>query len=230
MTLAVSAPSWVRLARARCVRRPAGLRCALRDLAPGTAVTVRVRVTPTRPRPYRVVAEASAQTVEATAPSRAPAVRPRSAARSRRSRQRLARRMTGVSWRAGCPVPLSDLRVLSVSYRGFDGRAHTGTLIVHRSVATDVVGVMRRLYARRLPDPADGARGRLRRRRLPLDRSGQHVGVQLPSGRRDVALVGARVRPGDRPRPAREPVRERRDDVASARADATSIARCGYPG
>ena len=48
-------------------------------------------------------------------------------------------------------MQLRDLRALSVSYQGFDGRAHTGTLIVHRSVAVQVVGVMRRLYAARFP-------------------------------------------------------------------------------
>jgi hypothetical protein len=62
-----------------------------------------------------------------------------------------ARRMTGVSWRSGCPVPLADLRAVRVTHLGFDGRAHTGTLIVHRAVAGDVVDVMRRLYAARFP-------------------------------------------------------------------------------
>ena len=36
---------------------------------------------------------------------------------------------------------------------------------------------------RPVPDPADGARRPLRRRRLPLDRGRQHVGVQLPQWR-----------------------------------------------
>jgi D-alanyl-D-alanine carboxypeptidase-like protein len=58
----------------------------------------------------------------------------------------LARRMTGVSWRRGCPVPLSDLRVLTATYRGFDGGDHTGTLIVHRDVARRVLDVLRELY------------------------------------------------------------------------------------
>lgn len=61
----------------------------------------------------------------------------------------LAKRMAGVSWRAGCPVGLSDLRVLTLSHWGFDGRAHTGRLVVHREVAADVVGAFRRLYAER---------------------------------------------------------------------------------
>jgi hypothetical protein len=59
--------------------------------------------------------------------------------------------MTGVSWHRGCPVSLSQLRVLTLSYRGFDGRAHTGRLIVNSSVARPVVAVFRRLYAAGFP-------------------------------------------------------------------------------
>ncbi len=43
-----------------------------------------------------------------------------------------AKRMTGVSWRPGCPVALRDLRLLTMSHWGFDGRVRTGRLIVHR--------------------------------------------------------------------------------------------------
>jgi hypothetical protein len=63
----------------------------------------------------------------------------------------LATRMTGVSWRPGCPVSLRDLRLLTVSYLGFDGRLHTGRLVAHREVARQLVGVFRRLYAARFP-------------------------------------------------------------------------------
>ena len=33
------------------------------------------------------------------------------------------------------PVPLSQLRLLIVRHWGFDGRAHTGQLVVNRDVA-----------------------------------------------------------------------------------------------
>ncbi len=59
--------------------------------------------------------------------------------------------MTGISWRPGCPVGLRDLRVVTARHFGFDGRMRTGRLIVHRDVATDVVTVLRRLYAARFP-------------------------------------------------------------------------------
>jgi D-alanyl-D-alanine carboxypeptidase len=63
----------------------------------------------------------------------------------------LAKRMTGVSWRPGCPVSLRDLRLLTMSYWGFDGRVHQGRLVAHRDVARQLVGVFRRLYAARFP-------------------------------------------------------------------------------
>ena len=62
-----------------------------------------------------------------------------------------AKRMTGVSWRKGCPVALRDLRLLTLSHWGFDGRARTGRLIVHRDVARELVRVFRDLYAARFP-------------------------------------------------------------------------------
>ena len=62
-----------------------------------------------------------------------------------------AKRMIGVSWRAGCPVALRDLRLLRMTHWGFDGRMRTGRLVVHDGVARDVLGVFRRLYAARFP-------------------------------------------------------------------------------
>jgi D-alanyl-D-alanine carboxypeptidase len=58
----------------------------------------------------------------------------------------LRERMTGVSWHSGCPVPLRDLRLLTLTRLGFDGKAHKGKLIVHEDVAADVVSVFRSLY------------------------------------------------------------------------------------
>ena len=60
-------------------------------------------------------------------------------------------RISGVSWRPGCPVALRDLRLLTLSHWGFDGRARRGRLVVHRDVARDLVQVFRDLYAARFP-------------------------------------------------------------------------------
>jgi D-alanyl-D-alanine carboxypeptidase len=55
------------------------------------------------------------------------------------------------TWTAGCPVTVAELRYVTVGFRGFDGRAHTGELIVHRDVADDVVTVFARLFAAGFP-------------------------------------------------------------------------------
>jgi hypothetical protein len=74
----------------------------------------------------------------------------------------LRAQMTGVSWHAGCPVGLGELRLITLTYRGFDGRDHTGRLIANRSAGTQLVAVFRRLYAARFPI----------RRMEPVDRYG----------------------------------------------------------
>jgi D-alanyl-D-alanine carboxypeptidase len=54
-------------------------------------------------------------------------------------------------WNARCPVSLARLRVLTVTYRGFDGRAHTGRMIVNEDAVRPLTRVFRRLYALRFP-------------------------------------------------------------------------------
>ena len=58
----------------------------------------------------------------------------------------LAEEMRGVSWRPGCPVPISDLRLITMNYWGFDGQVHVGELVVHRDVADGIVGVFATLF------------------------------------------------------------------------------------
>jgi D-alanyl-D-alanine carboxypeptidase len=57
----------------------------------------------------------------------------------------------GETWKPGCPVGRADLRYLTVSFRGFDGRPHTGELVVHERVARQVVSVFARLYRAGFP-------------------------------------------------------------------------------
>lgn len=61
------------------------------------------------------------------------------------------RHRMGETWSPSCPVPLSRLRYLTMSFRGFDGRAHTGEMVVNASAARGVVSVFRRLFAARFP-------------------------------------------------------------------------------
>lgn len=72
------------------------------------------------------------------------------------------RQRMGETWSPRCPVGLADLRYLTVSFRGFDDRAHTGELVVAADQARAVVSVFRALYAAdfpleemRLPTTAD---------------------------------------------------------------------------
>jgi hypothetical protein len=58
----------------------------------------------------------------------------------------LAARMAP-SWREGCPVPLADLRYVTVTHRDFAGGTATGELVVHAEVADSVVAVFGELFA-----------------------------------------------------------------------------------
>ena len=72
------------------------------------------------------------------------------------------RKRMGETWSPACPVGLSGLAHLTVSFRGFDGAAHTGELVVAADRAEDVVSVFAALFAAdypieemRLPTTAD---------------------------------------------------------------------------
>ena len=56
--------------------------------------------------------------------------------------------MVGSSWHRGCPVPIRALRLVRLTYEGFDGDAHVGRLVVHRRWANEVLEVFARLYRR----------------------------------------------------------------------------------
>lgn len=58
----------------------------------------------------------------------------------------LERQMTGNSWRSGCPVGLSSLRLLEIVHRGFDGRDRTGLMVLHRDAVDDVRVALTRSY------------------------------------------------------------------------------------
>lgn len=55
-------------------------------------------------------------------------------------------------WSAGCPVPLDDLRLVTVKYYDFEGKTHTdGEIILNKSVAPAAVQVFEKLYADKFP-------------------------------------------------------------------------------
>jgi D-alanyl-D-alanine carboxypeptidase len=59
--------------------------------------------------------------------------------------------MTGVSWKPGCPVDPADLTSLELSYWGFDGAPHVGTMVVHRRLADETVAIFRELFEAKFP-------------------------------------------------------------------------------
>jgi hypothetical protein len=70
------------------------------------------------------------------------------------------------NWHPGCPVPITDLRLVKVTYRNFKGDVRTGPLIVHARVADDVLWVFRQLFQARFPIHRIG----LAPRPKPIDR------------------------------------------------------------
>jgi hypothetical protein len=63
------------------------------------------------------------------------------------------RRMVVAShhWYPKCPVPLSGLRVLTVTYWGWDGRPHTGQIVTNANAVAPLTTVFRKLYALHFP-------------------------------------------------------------------------------
>lgn len=58
----------------------------------------------------------------------------------------LLSKINKTTWHAGCPVPVSDLRVLTVSYWRFEGAPETGTLLVNKAVAKDLRKIFHKLF------------------------------------------------------------------------------------
>jgi hypothetical protein len=55
------------------------------------------------------------------------------------------------TWQPDCPVLASQLRYLTMSFHGFDGRVHTGEMLVNATVAQAVVAIFRQLFTAEFP-------------------------------------------------------------------------------
>lgn len=55
------------------------------------------------------------------------------------------------TWAKNCPVALEDLRYITMPYWGFDQRVHQGEMLIHRTVAQDVVSAFKEIYAAQFP-------------------------------------------------------------------------------
>jgi hypothetical protein len=61
------------------------------------------------------------------------------------------KRMTGRSWHRGCPVPITQLRLLRVRHWDFRGDVERGRLIVHEDSDKAILRVMEDLFRKRFP-------------------------------------------------------------------------------
>jgi D-alanyl-D-alanine carboxypeptidase-like protein len=59
--------------------------------------------------------------------------------------------LNGKYWHQGCPVSLSQLRLLTVTHWDWDGNAQSGQLVVNADAAPKLARVFRRLYELRFP-------------------------------------------------------------------------------
>ena len=84
-------------------------------------------------------------------PSTADPVRTRFGGRVSEIPSALAAEMRGTTWKPGCPVPISDLRLLRFNYVGFDGETKRGPMVVSATVAQDVLSVFEQLFEAGFP-------------------------------------------------------------------------------
>ncbi len=55
-------------------------------------------------------------------------------------------KMHATTWHPGCPVPIEDLRQVTVRYRNYKRQPASGILIVHKDLAEDVAAIFEDLY------------------------------------------------------------------------------------
>ena len=64
---------------------------------------------------------------------------------------KVRRRMTGSSWRPGCPVDREDLRLIRATHWDWGGHKDLGSIVVHEKEAGEIVRVFRSLFRQRFP-------------------------------------------------------------------------------
>jgi hypothetical protein len=65
----------------------------------------------------------------------------------------LSQQITGITWRPNCPVPIEDLRHLSLTVWRTSGKSYQGELIVHKHVVGDMIATFHKLFEARFPVP-----------------------------------------------------------------------------
>ena len=59
--------------------------------------------------------------------------------------------ITGSSWDEGCPVPIIDLRLITVTCVDFDQKPYLGQMILHKNLADEVLEIFQEIYDARFP-------------------------------------------------------------------------------
>ena len=123
------------LATAACSSAPEGVVTRRDDLDAAGSTSTAVE-----PLPSTVASQPTSIDTEVPVPT--PKVRPID--------EPTAGRMAA-SWRPGCPVPLSSLRLVTIQHWSFDGDVRTGELVVAAEHAEAIAGVFDGLLAARFP-------------------------------------------------------------------------------
>lgn len=63
----------------------------------------------------------------------------------------IKQRIVGKSWTETCPIPLEDLRYLTIPYWGYDDKQHQGEMIVHKDVVQEVITIFAELLEAKFP-------------------------------------------------------------------------------
>lgn len=63
----------------------------------------------------------------------------------------IQKQMKKYTWHPGCPISLNDLAYIRLTYWGFDHKPHQGELIVHKTLAPDIVEFFHNLYLHQFP-------------------------------------------------------------------------------
>jgi D-alanyl-D-alanine carboxypeptidase len=110
------------------------------------AATTTARATTSRP-------DATTSSMATTTTTRAPTPPPQTAAREPFSGTvaTVTAADLASTYRAGCPVGPASLRMLHMSYWGFDDRAHVGAMVVNAAVTQSVLTVFATLFRAHFP-------------------------------------------------------------------------------
>jgi hypothetical protein len=127
-----------------CAADDAGSGATPGSVTPAPATTVPAATVPATTVPATTVPTATVPVASSTVPSSEP-VPPGFSATVAPIDDAVRARMPH-AWRPGCPVPLEELRLLTLAHWDLDGQPRTGELVVHESVADDLVTVFRTLW------------------------------------------------------------------------------------